>query len=132
MKLITRDTDYAMRALLFMARQKKKKTSVSELARALEIPRPFLRKILQVLNKKRILKSYKGQGGGFSLAAATDKIFLVDLIKIFQGQLKINECFLKKEICPEASVCALKKRIEDIERYIVSQLSSINIASLLK
>ena len=56
MKLITRDTDYAIRALCFIARFKKKIVSVSELVKVLKIPRPFLRKILQTLNKKRILK----------------------------------------------------------------------------
>lgn len=131
MKLITRDIDYAIRALIFMAQQKEIKTSVSDLVSELKIPRPFLRKILQILNKKRILKSYKGQGGGFLLATSADRIFLVDLIEVFQGPLKINECFLRKKICPDVRTCILKKKIEHIEEYVGSELSSINIASLL-
>lgn len=131
MKLITRDTDFAIRALIFMAQHKEIKTSVSELVRELKIPRPFLRKILQILNKKRILKSYRGQGGGFLLATSADRIFLVDLIEVFQGPLKINECFLRKKICPDVRTCILKKKIEQIEEYIGSELDSINIASLL-
>ena len=131
MKLITRDTDYAIRALIFMAQHKETKTSVSEMVRELKIPCPFLRKILQILNKKKILKSYKGQGGGFLLATPANRIFLVDLIEIFQGPLKINECLLKKRTCPDAPTCVLKKKIQYIEEYIVSKLDSINVASLL-
>lgn len=131
MKLITRDIDYAIMALIFMAQQKEIKTSVSDLVSELKIPRPFLRKILQILNKKRILKSYKGQGGGFLLATSPDRIFLVDLIEVFQGPFKINECFLRKKICPDVRTCILKKKIEHIEEYVVLELSSINIASLL-
>jgi len=132
MKLITRDTDYALRALCFIAKHKKEIVPVSQLVEELKIPRPFLRKILQVLNREKILKSYKGQGGGFSLAARPKKIFLVDLIGIFQGRLSLNECFFKKIACPRQKTCALRKKINDIEKYVIRELKSITLALLLK
>lgn len=132
MKLITRNTDYAIRALCVMAESNNKKIfSVSELVKKLKIPRPFLRKILQILNKKRILKSYKGQGGGFSFAIAPSKIFLVDLIRIFQGQPKLNNCSFIKNICPAVTTCRLKRKIDTIERYVLSELRATTITSLL-
>jgi Rrf2 family protein len=132
MKLITRNTDYAIRALCSMAACGDKKIfSVSDLTKELGIPRPFLRKILQSLNKKGILKSYKGTGGGFLLALAADEIFLVDLIEVFQGPFKLNECILKKRFCSDIRTCMLRKKIESIEKYVVSELNSVTIASLL-
>jgi len=132
MKLITRDSDYAIRALCFIIKHKEKIVPVSELVKELKIPRPFLRKILQVLNKKGILKSYKGQGGGFLLAGPSNKIFLVDLIKIFQGPLRLNECFFKKMPCPNINTCTLRKKIKHIERFVIQELKSITIASLFR
>ena len=132
MKLITRNTDYAVRALCFIVKKKQEIITVSMLTKKLKIPKPFLRKILQILNKNKILKSLKGQGGGFILAVSPDKIFLVDLIEIFQGALKINECIFKKRICPNVKICVLKKKIDRIERYVVSELESITIASLIR
>ena len=132
MKLITRDTDYALRAICFISTHKDKVTSVSDLVEALKIPRPFLRKLLQKLNREGILKSYKGQGGGFVLAKPPQKIYLVDLIKVFQGPFQLNECFFKKVKCPNMKTCALRKRIEIMENYIASELHSITIASLLR
>ena len=131
MRLITRNTDYAIRALMFVAEHKEEIISVSELVKNLKIPRPFLRKILQILNKKGLLKSYKGMGGGFMLALPPNKIFLVDLIEIFQGPLKLNECIFKKRICPNTKICLLKKKIDAVERYVISELKSITVASLL-
>ncbi len=130
MKLITRDTDYALRALCFIARHRKEIVSVRELVKKLKIPKPFLRKILQILNKKRILKSYKGKGGGFLLAVPASKIFLVDLIEIFQGPLRLNECFFKRIACPNTKTCALRKKINNIERYVIRELRYITLASL--
>jgi Rrf2 family protein len=131
MKLITRDTDYALRALCFISKHRKKTVSVAQLVKELKIPRPFLRKILQILNKERILKSYKGQGGGFSLTIPAKRIFLVDLIEVFQGPLRLNECFFKKMTCPNTETCALRKKINNIERYVIHELKSITLASLL-
>ena len=130
MKLITRDTDYAVRALCFISKQRDEIVSVPELAKKLKMPRPFLRKILQVLNKKGLLISYKGTGGGFKLAAGSEKIFLVDLIKIFQGPFRLNECIFKKRLCPNRKVCLLKKKIDNIEKQVISELQTITLAGL--
>lgn len=114
-----------------MAKQKEKIIPVTALVKELKIPHPFLRKILQVLHKKGLLKSYKGLGGGFQLAIVPKGIFLTDLIEAFQGPLKLNECLFKKRLCPDRSICLLKQRIDAIERRIFSELSSISLASLM-
>ena len=132
MKLITRDTDYALRALSFIAEQDEKIVTVSELVKELKIPRPFLRKILQLLNKKGVLKSHRGIGGGFLLTKPADKIFLVDLMEIFQGPFSLNECLFKKIICPNMNKCALRKRIDKIEEQVALELETVSIASLMK
>jgi len=129
MKLITRDTDYALRSICFIAKKKNKKVCVSELVEELKIPKPFLRKILQVLNKENILISYKGIGGGFVLAKELKNIYLMDLMKIFQGGLNLNECTLRKMKCPNTNNCPLRKKIKNIERYVMQELSGINLAS---
>lgn len=132
MKLITRDTDYGIRALCFIAKEKGKVVAVPQLVKALKIPRPFLRKILQILNKEGIVISLKGVGGGFRLALIPDKIFLVKLIEIFQGPFKLNECMFKKILCPNRSCCALKKKMDRIEDHVISELSAITIGNLIK
>ena len=131
MKLITRDTDYAVRALCHIARSKNKIISAYDLVRESKMPQPFLRKILQTLNREGLLKSFKGKNGGFILAIPAEKIYLVDLIRIFQGPLKLSECVFKKSYCLDVNTCMLKQRIGVIEKYIISQLRSINITSLI-
>ena len=129
MKLITRDTDYAIRALVFIARKKKKIISVSQLVKALSIPKPFLRKILQILNKKGLLESHKGQGGGFALLRPINRIYLIDLIETFQGPIKLNECTFRKTVCPNIKTCKLKRKIDRIQKQVISELKDITLAS---
>ena len=132
MKLITRDTDYALRAVCFIAKQNSEIVPVSRMIKELKMPGPFLRKILQVLNRKGMLKSHKGQGGGFSLGVTPEKIYLVKLAEIFQGPLKLNDCIFKRKPCPSVKVCALSAKLERIEKIVKKELSLITIASLMK
>lgn len=132
MKLITRDTDYAVRALCFIARNKDRVVCASELVKELKVPRPFLRKILQSLNRGSVLKSYKGKGGGFLLNRPAEKIFLIDLMRIFQGGIELNECLFKKKLCPNREICLLRNKLVKVEKEVISHLESVSIASLQK
>jgi Rrf2 family protein len=132
MKLITRNTDYAIRAVCYIAGQDKMSVSAEEMVTRLKIPRPFLRKILQTLSGEGLLKSVKGQGGGFSLACPKEKILLTDLMRIFQNAVQLNECVFKKKICPNRGTCVLKKEIDSIEKDVFRRLRGISIASLMK
>ncbi|MDP8292951.1 MAG: Rrf2 family transcriptional regulator [Candidatus Orphnella occulta] len=131
MKLITRDTDYAVRAIAFIAESEKEMVPTDELVKRLKMPRPFLRKILQILNKGGVLKSYKGKGGGFSLTSSPKKLFLLDIMKAFQGDIRLNECIFKKRICPNIKACPLRKKITRIEDNVLKELKNITIASLI-
>ncbi|MDP2941851.1 MAG: Rrf2 family transcriptional regulator [Candidatus Omnitrophota bacterium] len=132
MKLITRDTDYAARALAFMAKEGEGVFSVGRLSEKLKVPRPFLRKILQVLHKKGLLAARKGREGGFWLARPAEKIFLMDLWRVFQGSFTLNECNLESAPCPRIGYCPLRRKLKGIERYVERQLKPITVASLLR
>jgi Rrf2 family protein len=131
MKLITRDTDYALRSVCFIAQHDKEVVSVAALVSELNIPKPFLRRLLQQLGRSGVLVSSKGQGGGFRLGKPASKIHLTELMRIFQGPIKINECFLKRSECPNVRVCPLKKKIDELEAGVIKGLSKITVATLL-
>ena len=132
MKLLTRNTDYGIRALCFIAKAKGRIVPVPELVKALKIPRPFLRKILQVLTRNGFVRSYKGIGGGFVLAVPARKLHIVEVAKTFQGPLNLNECFLNKKVCPNRKICPLKNKIDTIEKNVISELRSITIGELVR
>ena len=131
MKLLTRDTDYAVRAICSMAARPGEVVTAGELVKELRIPRPFLRKILQRLSKKGLIESSKGSGGGFRLSMRISKISIADLVEAFQGPLNMNKCAFKKKTCPNTRVCPLKRRIDQITDRVESELRSITIGSLI-
>ena len=132
MKLITREIDYAVRALIYLAANRNEMVTVPELVDELGLARPFLRKIMQLLARAGIIESYKGNKGGFRLIKKAGDIYLIDLIEIFQGKFSLNECLLNKDICPNRGNCILKDRMGDIEEKIKKELEFIDLGSLIK
>ncbi len=132
MKLITREIDYAVRALIHLAANRNEMVTVPELVDELGITRPFLRKIMQLLAKAGVIESYKGNKGGFRLIKKPGDIYLIDLIEIFQGKFSLNECLLNKDICPNKGNCILKDRVDDIEEKVKKELEFIDLKSLIK
>ena len=80
--MLTNATKIAIRATLYLAMfsNKTKKIGVKHIAETLEIPRPFLAKLLQKLNKSGIVSSIKGPHGGFYLNEINTKKRVWDII----------------------------------------------------
>lgn len=132
MHLLTRDTDYAVRALLYMAKHEGELVSTADLDKDLKLPRPFMRKTLRLLQKGGYLVSVKGHNGGFSLALQPADIRLIDLMGIFQGQVSLGDCLFKKKPCHCVHVCPLRKEIKSMEETLVTKLKTITLADLMK
>ncbi|MDD5633774.1 MAG: Rrf2 family transcriptional regulator [Candidatus Omnitrophica bacterium] len=132
MKLLTRYADYGTRALVCISSAPRRTATVQDLSLRLGIPRPILRRIMQTLSKKHLLRSRRGQLGGFSLARSADKINILDVINAFQGDFCLSEHVFKGKRCPLMDTCKLKKTLDVIEGDVVKQLKSITIESLIK
>ena len=129
MKLLTRKTDYAVRALCYIA-EKSDKISVTELTKKLNIPYHFLRKILKTLTNAGVLVSSKGKNGGFLLSKSTNQICIKKIIEIFRGKINVSDCLINKNICPDVGNCMLRNELTEINNQIENRFKSMTIASL--
>jgi Rrf2 family protein len=132
MRLITKNTDYAIRALIILAKNKKEFVSSRSIATKEGIPLAYLRRILHVLINEGIIISKEGVDGGVKLAKRPISIQTNDIIRMFQGEIKLSECLFRKKICPQRSGCALRIRIKKIEDKLKREFESISIAGLLR
>ena len=132
MKLVTKNIHYALKSLLYFAERPAKVITVGELVKKLNMRRAFLRRILQVLSRHRILKSSKGKGGGFLLNTHPSKLRIIDVIRIFRGKIDIMNCLLEKDVCPYPDDCVLMAKMRDIERKLQRTLKITTIATLLE
>jgi len=106
--------------------------SAEELSRRLRVPYPFLRTILQTLNARGILASFKGRGGGFVLALSPEEISLTDLITVFLGPVSLAECIFRSKVCPGIRTCRLRKITLKLQETLIAELKPVTLASMLK
>ncbi len=103
---VTREEDYGIRSVLYLARQPFKKISfITEISEYSKIPRSFLAKILQKLVKAKIVRSYRGVKGGFSLAKQAREITVLDVLEAIEGKLALNICTIDKKKCSASKQC---------------------------
>ena len=131
MKLITKDVDYAVKTLKYMARSGDRTHTVAELSGELDISLAYLRKILQQLSKKGVVSSSKGKSGGFSLGRSPGDISLYDLVLTFQGQFKLSNCRAGEEPCPEQTRCLVRKNVQEIEAFTRRKFQSLTLGTML-
>ncbi len=132
MRLITKDIHYALKVLLYIVKDPLRITTVDELAKKLNMRRVFLRGVLQSLAKKGILKSFKGNRGGFRLNINPGKIHVIDVVNIFRKDEDIFSCLLDKDICPHLTNCVLMKEIIKANKGLNNILKKITILKLSK
>ncbi len=126
---ISRKSDYALRALNFIANQKPgKKSSITEIAEAESIPRDFLAKILKELTRSGLLKSYQGVTGGYQLARPKEDITFLNVIESMEGPLQVNLCAGSKNDCgcERFEGCEMKQFWDRVQQNLVETLSSIH------
>lgn len=129
--LVTRETDYAVRTILYLAKERNRTASVTEVAQAMHIPKSFLAKILQRLVKNNILKSTRGVNGGFQLAQKASDISLLSILEAIQGPAGINLCAVDSKQCKLSAGCSVHPVWVDIRKEVERRLKKQTIAELL-
>jgi Rrf2 family iron-sulfur cluster assembly transcriptional regulator len=99
--MLSNSCRYGIRAVIYIASQpsEKGKTGIKQISEDLNLPTPFLAKILQRLAKQKILKSLKGPHGGFSLLKDPRKITLLDIVKTIDGEEIFTNCLVHNSTC---------------------------------
>ena len=128
---VTREADYAVRCVLYLARKANGITPVNEIAKAMHIPKSFLAKILQRLVKAGIVISGRGISGGFSLAKKPENISILDVVKAIQGDSAINICAIDKKMCRLSNTCSVHPVWVELRGIIEKRLQKENFAKLI-
>jgi len=129
---------YGIRAVIYIAskQQGNKKTGIKQISQDLNLPTPFLAKILQQLAKHKILKSLKGPHGGFSLNSDPKKVTVLDIVKTIDGEEIFTNCIMHDSVCAVREKgndpCPLHDDYADLRADLISLFSTITIHELVK
>lgn len=126
--MLSRKTDYALRALVYLTYQNTRKVATKKIANKLNIPYKFLTQIFLELVRNGILISERGSKGGVALRKDPAKISFLDIIETVEGSYTIHRCINEvEEDCFFADNCPIKELLCEIEEDTRKKLDNVTL-----
>ncbi len=122
--IYTKTGEYAIRAVLFLARQPKEKLIMSsEIAKSEDIPAHYLAKILQQMAKFGYVESFKGRGGGFRISDFALNSSILDIVERIEGPVINLKCVTGLKECSDEAPCPMHEEWADLRDRIHNLIS---------
>lgn len=128
---LSKFTDYAFRAMIYLAKKEDKLCTVEELARELQTSEHHMKKVVHKLASYEYIYSTKGRSGGLRLGKKPEEINLGEVLKITEDNLNIFVCF-QHHHCPLLdSGCRLKAIAHGALQDFLQYFSEYTLRDLL-
>lgn len=128
---LTRAGEYAVRCVLYLAKQGKGKlVSRKEIAEQTDVPPHFLAKIAQQLAKASIIEIMQGANGGYRLIMAPEEVTLLDVIEAIIGEIALNDCVTRPQTCRASKACTVHRVWSKARKELRDTLRSADFATL--
>lgn len=130
---ITRQTDYAIRVLLALAKEADRTMlSTSQIQKEMMIPKALSLRIVAELAKGEFIITYPGRNGGLKLARPATEINLRQVVTYFEENFTISECLHGGETCPFDRSCPVRCRWSRLQTLILQELENTNFYELAR
>lgn len=132
---ITLESDYAVRIMVFLAKEKKR-VDASRISQNTGVSLRFALKILRNLVACGITKSFKGTQGGYELNKTPEDITLREILQAIEGEYVFSRCLLSDRSgctnpgCKDGA-CKANAVFDDISKTVRKMLEQVTLADLL-
>ncbi|HQM01416.1 MAG TPA: Rrf2 family transcriptional regulator [Ruminococcus flavefaciens] len=132
MKISTKGR-YALRMLFDLASHYDEGfISLKEIAERQNISKKYLEQIVPLLNKSNLLRTNRGNKGGYMLARKANEITVADVLEATEGSLAPVACLeFEANECPRAGGCSTLFVWEGLYSSIKKYLSSISLQDII-
>ena len=128
---LTRQTNHAIRMLMYCAVNPDKLSRVGDIAAAYSLSELFLFKILQPLVTAGMVETVRGRNGGIRLAKPAHTITLRAVVEVTEESFALAECFETGATdCPLIDSCALNAALHKALDAFLGALDNYTIADL--
>lgn len=126
---LTKHTDYALRALIYLASMPPgEQTTVQEIAARYDISRSHMMKIVNQLATAGLVEATRGSGGGLRLGRASREIGLDAVVALMETTLDPINC--DEPVCLLRGQCRLKEILLQSQRAFLANLARYTLADL--
>ena len=130
---INRQTDYAVRVVLALARRAPgARLSSAHIRDEMLIPPAFMSRIVAQLAAAGLVTTFAGREGGLQLPRPAAAITLCDVLEAFEGPVRLSECMqaASEQDCPFQVDCPVRSKWGRVQAVMLRELASISFADL--
>ncbi len=132
MMRLTRGSDYAMRGMIYLAKQSRGKIClVSDVAQAQGVPESYLAKIFQDLSRSGLVISHRGAKGGFALARGSDAITLRQVVEAIEGPIALSPCLDERVGCERSEICEAHLTLAEAQTQLLRVLDGSTLQDVI-
>ncbi len=130
---LSKKVEYGLIAIRHIASVNNQISTVKEISKHYSIPGDVLAKVMQKLTKGKLILSYQGAMGGYSLARRAEEISIMDVISVIEGsQVGIAQCFIEEpENCSIYKNCTIKNPLGKIQHSIEYIFHSMKVSEIV-
>jgi Rrf2 family protein len=127
--------EYGLRCLLELGRADGQSLTIAEMSRREGISAPNVAKIMRVLRRASLVRSTRGQAGGYTLARRPDEITVSEVLAALGGRL-YDPGFCDKhrgvvQLCTHLPDCSIRPVLRHVQEAVDAVLSALTLKSLL-
>lgn len=128
---ISQKTEYALRAMIELARHPDTLTSAREISETQHIPLRFLEQQLGSLSKAGLVESFRGAGGGCRLSRAPEEIKVADVVDAIEGPFYPMFCLDPGDhTCWQDARCGLQELWGEVRIAVRGVFERVTLAEL--
>jgi len=132
---INRQTDYAVRVLLDLAKQGEgARRSSAEIKKEMLIPAALMARIVAQLARAGLVNTFPGRDGGLVLSRPAGQLTLRDVVEAFEGPILLSECLQVRgeDDCPFQFNCPVRPKWGRVQVAMLREMAAITFEDLLK
>jgi Rrf2 family protein len=130
---INRKTDYSVRVMLCLAKRSFGARLPTQVIQGeMQVPRPFLQRIVADLSRVGLIETHAGPNGGIQLAHPSESINLRHIWEAVEGPLVISDCLTGCDICPLDTSCPVRSHWGRLQVMILNELQGITLEQLAR
>jgi Rrf2 family nitric oxide-sensitive transcriptional repressor len=128
--VLPKTAEYALRAVVWLAKERDSAASADVLSQATQTPRRYLHKVLQDLVRGGIVRSQPGPGGGYLLAVSPEETSILDVVHAVAPLERIRQCPLG--ISTHTELCPLHQALDQAYAATEAAFGRITLAQLVE
>ncbi len=129
---LTRRGDYAIRAMLLLARRCDEVLSGAEIARQTGIPERVVTQVMGQLVRAGLVSARIGRHGGYWLDGAGRSTPILAIVEAVEGDARRQRCVLSGSRCSPERRCQVHDIFASAQEALISRLAEASLESALR